>query len=387
MFEFPLSSLYPVFGYWDEFYASLAFPLIAINLNNKIKLDNFIIFFVLFLFIAITLFGNILYRYQTISYVLIDLFSHLKFPLSIITTIYLFNGLNFQYSLNKIKRQIFFITDVLFILLIFNYIIPIFPSIEIRFGLPSQQLFFGHPTALASISFFLLMLITLKFDGMKKDNFHIIMLLIIIASTLRVKAIISAFAYVYLYFWIIVLKRKISFRMILTIAIFAIIYGWDQISFYYLDFRSTLTARGALTYTSFQIAKDYFPLGSGFGTFGSAPSGDNYSPLYYLYGISNIWGLSRRDPVFVSDTFWPMILGQSGYLGLVLYILFLIGLFKKFSLRLRGNPGLYATTLGAFSYLLISSTSESAFVNPAAVLLGFVLGLATQLFQEENKLD
>ncbi|HEM3616860.1 TPA: hypothetical protein U1C21_001419 [Streptococcus suis] len=261
----------------------------------------------------------------------------------------------------------------------------IFPVYEIRFGLPAQQLFFGHPTALSAVSFFLLMLITLQYERKSNEKFHIIILLLIILATLRTKAIIAAVIYIYLYFRIIVFKRKLTLWSIIFIGIVAIMFGWSQINFYFLDVKSTQTARGALTYISTKVAKDKFPLGGGFGTFGSAASGTSYSPLYSLYGVSHIWGLNRSNPMFVSDTFWPMILGQSGYSGLIIYILFLIELLKKCVCDLRKNSTLYGVSLAIFLFLLISSTSESGFVNPSAVFFGFVLGLIILLYQQEEE--
>lgn len=385
VFEFALMNVSSVFGYWDEFYAFLALPIALIRPQRKISLTNFVIFLTLIAFIIFTLIGNIKYNYQSASYVMLDIFLHLKFPLSIITTIFLFNKVNIKELMTGVKRQCFYIIDLLFILLIMNYGLHYFPFHEIRFGIPSQQLFFGHPTRLATVSFFLLMLITLKFEGSMKDKIHIAMLLFIVVSTLRTKAILSIFTYVYLYYWIIVLKRELSAFAIAVIGVAAILFGWNQINFYFLDYNATQTARGALTYVSSKIAKSSFPFGSGFGTFGSAPSGDNYSPVYALYGISNVWGLSRVFHNYISDTFWPMILGQSGFLGLSAYIIFLIELFVSFTSRLKDNSLLYGTALAIFSYLLISSTSESAFVNPSAVFLGFVLGIVFLLNQRFDK--
>ena len=62
--------------------------------------------------------------------------------------------------------------------------------------------------------------------------------------------------------------------------------SWDQISFYYLSHDDV--ARNILTSKSMEIAKDYFPLGTGFGTYGSYISGVYYSSLYYKYDLYKI---------------------------------------------------------------------------------------------------
>jgi hypothetical protein len=82
------------------------------------------------------------------------------------------------------------------------------------------------------------------------------------------------------------------------------------------------TARVALHYTSVLIAIDHFPLGSGLASFGSHASRVYYSPVYHEYGLSRIWGLSPTYPAFITDTFWPMVLGQGGIVTLVPYVVF-----------------------------------------------------------------
>lgn len=36
----------------------------------------------------------------------------------------------------------------------------------------------------------------------------------------------------------------------------------------------------------------------------------NYSRLYYQYGFNSLFGMNTRDGSFLSDTFWPMAIGQ-----------------------------------------------------------------------------
>jgi hypothetical protein len=82
------------------------------------------------------------------------------------------------------------------------------------------------------------------------------------------------------------------------------------------------TARSALYYSSYLIATDHFPLGTGFATFGSFASALYYSDVYLHYGLQNVYGLSSRYPIFITDTFWPMVLGQGGIAAITCYALF-----------------------------------------------------------------
>ena len=85
-------------------------------------------------------------------------------------------------------------------------------------------------------------------------------------------------------------------------------------------------ARTYMDITSFKVFEDYFPLGPGFGTFGTDSAAKYYSPLNYQYDLNNIWGLNPDDDTagttFYSDTFYPL-LAQFGVIGVVLFFLFL----------------------------------------------------------------
>lgn len=79
--------------------------------------------------------------------------------------------------------------------------------------------------------------------------------------------------------------------------------------------------RTVLTKQSVTIANDFFPLGSGAGTYASPPSYQmGYSEIYVRYGLSGLWGASRETANFLVDVFWPKVIAQSGYIGLVAFI-------------------------------------------------------------------
>ena len=97
-------------------------------------------------------------------------------------------------------------------------------------------------------------------------------------------------------------------------------------------------ARPALYYQSVNIANDFFPLGSGQGTFGSIPVNMIYNPIYYDYGLSGIYGLGETGENFKMDTHWSNILGENGYLGTLLYLL-LFCYPLRYIRKAKGYPG------------------------------------------------
>lgn len=376
--QYFLQEYIQIFQYFDEFIAILFFPVFivyVIKKHGKIKVDKKDIIIVLCLLgvIIIGLFSNFLYGYQETKYIVSDIIVFLKFFLVYFLAKIIFtNGLR-EFN-RKISTNIKIITFILFILSILNYIFKFLPFATERFGISSNQLFFGHPTVLAAITA-MLMLNLLVFGYKLNKSFYITiaMQMVLIISTLRTKAIAYVIVAIILMIYVLKLRKKIKILNIALLIVLCCIIGYKQIVFY---FTQDNTARASLLNTSFEIANDYFPFGTGFATYGSYFSGVNYSPIYEMYGIDNVFGLSQEDPSFMSDSFWPMLLGQFGYIGTILYLICILLIFiniqEKYSLE---NKNIYLAKILALVYLLISSTSESAFVNPIAIPFAIILAL------------
>lgn len=138
-------------------------------------------------------------------------------------------------------------------------------------------------------------------------------------------------------------------------------------------------ARYQLLVKSVEIAIDHFPFGSGFASFASYFSGVFYSPLYSIYGISNVFGLGAGGTWFVSDSFWPMILAQFGWIGLFAFCVALLILFNSVQQLHKISHAYYTSGLSILAYLVIASAAESAFVNPLAIPLAIWLGVLLQM--------
>lgn len=127
--------------------------------------------------------------------------------------------------------------------------------------------------------------------------------------------------------------------------------------------------RMALYVGSLAVARDFFPLGAGLGRFGSYMSEAHYSPLYDRYGLDVVFGLSPDQPEAISDTFWPMALGELGPLGLVGLAAFLgiilVGLWRAvgdattLAIRAFALGGLFVFVEG-----LVGSLTAATYVAP-----------------------
>lgn len=128
--------------------------------------------------------------------------------------------------------------------------------------------------------------------------------------------------------------------------------------------------------TSVDVARDHFPLGAGLGRYGSPMSRIDFSPLYARYGLDRIWGLTPQYDAYITDTFWPHVLGEVGVFGLIAYLVFLTALGLGLWRATRGvvDPFAHAFALGAlmvFVHATVESLASSMYESPPRIYLLF----------------
>jgi hypothetical protein len=153
--------------------------------------------------------------------------------------------------------------------------------------------------------------------------------------------------------------------------------------------RATGPARYALYRGAVEIALDNAPFGAGMGRYGSWMSRVEYSPLYTEYGLNRVPGLRQDNSQYATDTFWPMVLGEAGIVGLVGYGAFLLGIgLPLWALGRRTTEPLSTVfVVGALAALtagVIESAATPMFTSPPRsylffVALGATLGAASYL--------
>ena len=122
-------------------------------------------------------------------------------------------------------------------------------------------------------------------------------------------------------------------------------------------------------------AQKYFPIGAGFGTFGSNIAAEQYSPLYIKYGFEGLFGMSATDTSFLNDNYYPMLLGQIGIIGTIIVIFMLINIFKRVNM-MKKEPLLnkvYAITI--IIYLVIHSLGISFVDHINRRISGYNIGI------------
>ena len=124
-----------------------------------------------------------------------------------------------------------------------------------------------------------------------------------------------------------------------------------------------------------KTANTYFPVGSGFATYGTDMAARYYSPLYQLYGWSNLWTLGTSGK-FLNDVFFAGILGQFGWFGFGLYLLCLLQLFKSINTKQLSKEErvLSLATVITISVVMIASGAAKTIMG---VFVFAVLGIVS----------
>ncbi len=403
VFQSPLEKVWDSFSYIDEFVAFIGailgvYDIVIVRKCRPTK-DQMIIGILITAFVITGLAGNVIYQYQPLKCVIIDMYTNLKFFFAVGTGYYLFKNAEWKDLENVATVNARLIVFFIFILFLVDRALNIWPA-EVRYGIKSVILFYHHMTYLAGAMAFIVVLLTIFYQ--KKNLPYIAMALVIIAFTLRSKAIVAVLAYIAMFVFFVVLKQKLKLWFLAVLGIAGITIAWPKISFYFIELAGH-SARSVFLITSLLIMKEYFPIGTGFGTFGSAEAAKNYSPVYYKYNFhlnyelrnvndletalelikNNEWLSAQyaNNPNFIygqnfmSDHFWPIIFGQTGVIGTVMFLVILCYFAYKCLKLYEYNLYSYVGVMFVFVYILISSIAEPAFHNAVAIPLAIAVGI------------
>lgn len=366
LFQNPLESVSGVFANIDEAIciAMVISAIVKCIITRSINLDskriNIILCIIFISMLGIS--GNLIYKYQLLKYAAKDAILMFKGLAVYISVPLLFSNFKVDDYIGVLNIQLKVLSVATFILTVANIIFKFLPSNEVRFGFPTQQLIFSHPTYLASFGILVIALLSVFMKEHKENLKYIVLMAMVVCATGRSKVIAFIAVYMYIFFIIVVKKRKLNRNDFIILIVLGSVFAVGQIISY---LNHIYWARSAVTVGSLNVAWDHFPIGTGFGTFGNWVSGENYSPVYYKYGLEVVPGLRPDFYDFIADTFWPMILGQFGIMGLILFFIIVFNIYKG----IEGNNDLYNYfgQISLLMYMLILSLAEASFSGPIAV--------------------
>ncbi len=390
----PLPQIYEVIKLADEIFIVLFFLLTFFSRKISFHKDRLLI--LLCFFVICGFCGNI-NTHSPIKVFLIGMFSTIK-------PILLFWAFS-QYSFKWNQVYNFFRKfNLLFPIIVISYVCDLFiPTFrydigivaqaeDIRMGIRSLGGLFNRFTN--GILFALIYYIFYRFyTKCSKWKYYFAVFMII--SSLKIKDIFGFFVgNTLLYFH----KFKKRYLIIVGIGLFVLFNAYatlmpEHYGKYIGNKDRSNIARVVLYETSFKILIDYFPFGVGFGKFASPTTQQYQSKIYADYGIDNVYGLSYGEydgGLFMADTFWPMIFGETGILGTVLYILILSYCFKPFVKGFFKDTRDLHFIFPAFLFFvfLVASVGKPVFNGPPhCLVLWGVAGIFKSLSTKNIELD
>lgn len=373
---------------WDEM---IVFVIIALWIVKIIKEDDripkhffpCILAIILMVFIGIA--GNILSPYFQESKLAIikDIFAFIKFPVVMLLAPELIRVT--EQDRKKIAKCARVLVVIATLVAIVGYVIDIgvYTNDTTRV-LKTFEFFYQHCTFF--VSAYVIVLAALIEESIKKNRYYIILCCALLFMTQRTKAyfiialvlgiMIIGSDVVVKFFKMIPNKVKIKWKYFVVAAVVLVIAAWiigkDKVLYHFQY--GLWAARPALYIVGTFLARDFFPIGSGFGTFASSLSGEYYSNLYYMYGIAGVNGMTPEAYSYMGDVFWPYIYGQLGVLGFMLYIAVIVYFFIM-HLRKVKNRNQLIVFLVIWVYALFASTAEAFFTNGTALQMALALVL------------
>lgn len=175
------------------------------------------------------------------------------------------------------------------------------------------------------------------------------------------------------------LKKRLNFRSPKTMIYCAIVVSiiltvtWTRFDSYYISGMSNDELARPMTYkTSLKILYDYFPFGSGMGTFACNGAWQHYSPLYFKYNLNDIWGLSPDAGGFICDAYYPT-LAQFGIVGIFFFLWFWKR--RMSAINVIVDMRYYRVAMITICCLAIEQTADSSWLSGKGMGYCMLLGL------------
>lgn len=381
--EFIFSSTVPFLKYADEVTAIISIMSLAVWIlccRRKIEKEYKKILQLICIITALGFAGNIINN-VTRSYfaAAVDCLGTVKaFVCAIFVYTYLNKTEGKQTLLLLCKpSKIFLWTAFLF------GIISIFTDVgmgaEVRYGFQSYHFVLGmaHIFAITSIS----ALLIIASNEITQKELYLYTFLTCCCQLLTTKgpSIIWCII-IFLMFKYYVHNKKIKLWFVVPIVAIAILAGGYQITNYFMN---ASAPRAILLKYGIQTAERYFPLGAGFGTYGSDMARVYYSKLYYEYGFNNIWRMGEYDGEYLNDNYWPMAMGQFGFIG-ALFLLYAFYLFFVSAQKKCSDRRVRAVMITNVIYIMMHSLGSASLTGMEGTFLFVVFGIVLTLYKNES---
>lgn len=384
----------PLISYYDEMcaifaYIYLGYSLIAGKVNKETKIGLFIMILTTGIGVISNLYYGVQSNWKAIGTDMINMF---KVYITFFASYEFFKknatNINVQKYLNFFCKMI-----VLpgFILAVCNLFFDVGMYTEYVYGMRAFHYVFNRVGSLNVISVACIIVLTeqLNFLGeseKKVQKIFIFMALCLLISTLRTRAFAFAIIYAVGYFYFVKEKKvKIKWGAIIAVGMVGLYVAYPKLQYYFGE--NVNTARSVLLRYGITTAREYWPLGAGFGSYGTAAAKSYWSSLYNKYEFNNYYGMSQENGQFLTDNYWPAIAGEFGFVGLFLMVLLLAWVYRIIIKETEMCNITRFTALFGIVSLTIASTVSSSFFNFTNILVMSLIGLTLGNCNRQKNID
>lgn len=229
-------------------------------------------------------------------------------------------------------------------------------------------------------------------DDTKKNRYIALMLVLIGMLAPKFKFLGEVVCFIYFIFF---MKNKLNFKSSKTITALAMLMAviiyvtWEKFDAYYISGFAEGAKRVArpesyrIAFT--EIIWEYFPFGSGMGSWGCAAAADYYSPLLYKYKMNEVWGCSPDFTDFIADAFFPTLC-QFGVVGIFFFCVFWKRRLQAFNAI--KDRRYYRVAWITFFCLFIEQTADTSFLSGKGMgycmFIALCLNANRNMMKEEN---
>ncbi|MBQ8824325.1 MAG: hypothetical protein IJZ64_03745 [Ruminococcus sp.] len=388
----PIHSYLPFGNYADELLcimlASCAFIKLGRN-NFIIKKDDGSKTLILCILIAVIgFFSNAIYNYaSSLSAIVRDTLNTFKFFLTFYCGEYIFEN----YKSEKLTKSIIKISKIFIVVIFVFAVVSAFVYIgmgaDIRYGIRCYKFIYSHYTYLV---FNEALLITAIMCEKKKNHLYYIMSGITLLLTLRTKAFL--FIGMVLFFLLVFHLHKnnvrfssvLKLRYVIPIGIMSYFIVKDKVA-EYIEWGINQSIRVGIHYEGIKLMISHFPLGTGFGTYGTNLSFKENSAVYNLNSSLNYSKLMDYGYATISDVYWPSIYTQFGIFGFIAFVIAIVICVKHILNDKNNSERVKLGRICLMFYLILSSGAEAVFSNETGVFAPiFMIILNCLIVSETN---
>lgn len=376
VFQSLLERIIPIFKWYDEIFALIIFAFAVFEGVYKgiIKKNKYYI--LMFVCIVVYLFlgtvSTYIYQYQTVGISVVGAFLSIKWFLLMVGGYAFYNTFMSLEDLYAIKKGVY-VDAVLYL---------VWEILSLSHVLNSAYCIYKWDLCAKNI--FMAGIVLLTWQRTKTDYITLLIALFMEIASLKAKGYAAFVLIIVCFIWIVIKRKKLSLVEMGLVLIAAITVAWDKIYFYYIHGKQYDFARYRMTATSIDIARDYFPFGTGWSTYGSYYAAEVYSPVYYLYGIDKHPELGVVRKSFLNDNYWPTVIAENGWLGLFAMLLFIFILLLVIQKIYYINKNVYAVGILILFYMMVTTVEETGFAQPALACLGLLLGVVISTADKER---